>query len=266
MGQHVASGDPGSDLFAGKPCVFVSRLLGSLAATRRLTASTFDGQIEPNASCTFLFPDVSRVIPSELLCTDPKSADGRHGAGDVLMLLQKRWVKRLVAMEFSTSRLSSCSPSSSRTFYGVFSPVADLLIGDSVENLEWIEQTSKMKYEARRFTMGGEISFCLSGELCCDDWLQMVSRCEAWQRVVGKMESGNGERFVYLPAPRPETDGDCAQKYHSAVARTSPCSLDKRDVAVAVRGLYLSVANPRIWDKVALTWTTRHWSFTLIAV
>ena len=41
-----------------------------------------------------------------------------------------------MALEFSTSRLSSCSPSSSSTFYGVFSLVADLLIGDSVENLE----------------------------------------------------------------------------------------------------------------------------------
>ena len=50
------------------------------------------------------------------------------------------------------------------------------------------------------------------------------------------MESGNGERFVYLPAPRPETDGDCAQKYHRAVARISPCSLDKRDGVVSVRG------------------------------
>ena len=107
-----------------------------------------------------------------------------------------------------------------------FSPVADLLIGDSVENLEWIKQTPKMKYEARRFTMRGKISFFLSDELCCDEWLQMVSRCDAWQRVVGKMESGNSEtRFMHLSAPRPETDGDCAQKYHRAVARISPCSL-----------------------------------------
>ena len=67
-----------------------------------------------------------------------------------------------MALKFSTSRLSSCSPSSSsssRIFYGVFSPVADLLIGDPVENLEWIKQTSKMKYEATRFTMLGKSVF-----------------------------------------------------------------------------------------------------------
>ena len=40
-----------------------------------------------------------------------------------------------------------------------FSPVADLLIGDPVENLEWIKHTSKMKYEARRFTMRGKSVF-----------------------------------------------------------------------------------------------------------
>ena len=113
------------------------------------------------------------------------------------MLFRKRWGNRLVALEFSTSRLSSCSPSSSRAFYGVFSPVADLLIGNSVENLEWIKQSSKMKYEARRSTMRWEISFFLSDELCCDECLQMVSRCEAWQRVVGQMESVNSERALY---------------------------------------------------------------------
>ena len=64
----------------------------------------------------------------------------------------------------------------------------------------------------------------------------MVSRCESWQRVVGKMECANSERFVYLPAPRPEIDGDCAQKYHRAVARIIQCSLDKRDGVVSVRG------------------------------
>ena len=104
-------------------------------------------------------------------------AQTRSRLTDVIMLemssccYRKRWANRLVALEFSTSSLSSCSPSSSRTFYGVFSPVADLLIGNSVENLEWIEQTSKMKYEPRRFTMRGEISFFLSDELCRDEWL-----------------------------------------------------------------------------------------------
>ena len=42
-----------------------------------------------DVSCAFLFPDVGRIISSALFCTDPNSADRRHGAGDVLMLLQK---------------------------------------------------------------------------------------------------------------------------------------------------------------------------------
>ena len=62
------------------------------------------------------------------------------------------------------------------------------------------------------------------------------------------MESANSERFVYPTASRPESDGDCAQKYHRAVARISQCSVDGA-VAVAVTGLCLSVANPPILGR-----------------
>ena len=71
VSQNVASGDPRLDLFSGKSCVFLASLLGSLAAICGLTASTLDGQIEPNASCTFLFLDFGRIISTALLCTDP---------------------------------------------------------------------------------------------------------------------------------------------------------------------------------------------------
>ena len=63
VSQNVAFGDPRLDLFSGKSCVFLARLLGSLAATCGLTASTLDGQIEPNVSRRVLYISLSRRWP-----------------------------------------------------------------------------------------------------------------------------------------------------------------------------------------------------------
>ena len=71
-----------------------------------------------------------------------------------------------------------------------FSLVADLLIGESVENLEWIKQTSKMKYEATRFTMRGTSVFSFGRVMLrrlVADGLQMQSMAACcWKNGVCK--------------------------------------------------------------------------------
>ena len=144
-----------------------------------------------------------------------------------------------MALEFSTSRPSSCSPSSSsRTFYGVFSLFTALLIGDSVENLEWIKQTSKMKCEAGRFKMRGTSVFSFGRVMLrrlVADGLQMQSMAACcWKYGVC-----NSERFVCLSASRSGSDGDCASscrcKDQPMFSRQAGCG-SGCDGVVSVRG------------------------------